>query len=337
VDVAGNETVSRAAFGVQEVDGPVISDMTPQGDGVADATPTIAAAYSDATDIDLSSVSLTLNGAVISDATVSESMVSYTPVTPLETGVTYTVKVSVKDAAGSASDAVWTFTLENVAPSVTDTTPSGVDETGMPVVSAKFSDDGTGINKASVKLMLDDKAVDASVTESAASYRPADVLKKGKHIAKLSVADLAGNITEHAWEFSIEEVAPSVTGVEPSGTISDDMPVLSASYSDAGTGIDLDSVALSLNGEVVRADIAAGQVSYGVAEALRTGVTYTVSVTVADKAGNVGSSSSTFRLESTAPNISNTSPTGTVQSVDVAVSANYSDAGSGVDQSTAVM
>ena len=163
VDAAGNESVSRASFDVQEVDGPVIADMTPTGDNIADATPTIAATITDASGIDLDSVAMTLNGAVVNDITVSQSMVSYTPTEPLKAGVTYTVKVAAKDAAGAASDVVWTFSLEEAAPSITDTTPSGVDESGMPVISAKFSDDGTGIDKSSVKLMLDKVAVNLSL------------------------------------------------------------------------------------------------------------------------------------------------------------------------------
>jgi len=337
LDIAGNETVTRAAFGVQEVDGPVISDMTPEGDGVADATPAIGAAYSDDSGIDLESVTLTLNGAVMEGITVGSSMVSYTPVNPLKAGVTYTVKVSVKDTAGTASETLWTFALETDSPVVVDTTPTGVDETGMAVVSAKFSDDGTGIDKSSVALMIDKKAVDAEVTASSVSYKPASVMAKGKHIAELTVADVAGNVAEQTWEFSVEETAPSITAVEPSGTINDDMPVLSAKYSDSGTGLNLSTVTLSLNGEVVEAAVTASQVSYGVQQPLRTGVTYTVSVTAVDKAGNEASASSTFKLESTAPSITNVSPTGTVQSVDVALSANYSDAGSGVDQKSAVM
>jgi hypothetical protein len=337
VDMAGNETVVRSIVGIMEVDGPVISDMTPEGEGIADATPTIAAAYSDPTGVDATSVTLTLNDAVITDATVGESMVSYTPTKPLKAGATYTVKVSVKDVTGVASEVLWTFALETDAPSITDAIPSGVDESGMPVVSAKFSDDGVGIDKASAKLMVDNKTVDAEVTGSSVTYRPADVMAKGLHVAELSVADVAGNVAEHTWEFSIEEDAPAISDLQPSGVINDDMPTLSAGYSDSGTGVDLSSVALSLNGEVVQANVTGSQVSFGVQEALKAGVTYTVSLTVADKAGNVATDSNTFRLENTAPNITNMAPTGTVQSVDVAISANYSDAGSGIDQTTAMM
>jgi hypothetical protein len=337
VDVAGNEVVKRADFGVQEVDAPVISDMTPQGDGVDDATPTIAASYNDPSGIDLSSVTLSLNGAVITDATVGASKVSYTPTKPLKAGVTYTVKVAVKDTAGTPSEAVWTFALETVAPSITDTMPTGVDQTGMPVISAKFMDDGVGVNKDSVILTLDGKAVEAEVTASAATYKPTSVLAKGKHVVELSVADVAGTIAKLSWEFSVEEVLPVITDILPAGAINEDMPVLSARYSDTGTGIDLSSVVLTLNGEVVNAAVTGASVSYGVQEPLKPGVTYTVTVRVADKAGNVASGSSKFNLEGTIPVISNAKPTGTVQSVDVAISASYSDAGAGIDQSSAMM
>jgi hypothetical protein len=337
IDQAGNETVTRGSFGVQEVDAPVISDMTPVGEGVTSATPAIGAAYSDVSGIDLSSVTMTLNGAVLTDLTIGESKVSYVPTSPLKAGITYTVKLSVKDKAGAKSEMTWTFAIETEAPAITDTTPTGVDQTGMPVISAKYSDAGTGINKDTAKLAVDSKLVEAEVTDKGISYKPASVMAKGKHVAMLSVADNAGNVAELSWDFSIEEDAPVITEVMPSGTINNDMPVLSAKYSDKGTGIDVSSVVVTLNGEVVPATVGEGQVSYVVKEALIPSVGYVVGISVADKAGNIATASSSFRLETTAPVISGMTPTGTVQSIDVAVSANYSDAGSGIDITTAMM
>jgi hypothetical protein len=339
VDAAGNRKVARGGFDVQETDGPAISDMTPQGGGVADAMPIIAASYSDPSGIDESSVTLTLNGAVIADATVGASKVSYKPTKPLKAGVEYTVKVSVKDAAGNSAEDSWQFALETDAPTITDMTPSGVDETGTPVISAKFDDAGVGVDTASVKLMLDGKVVEAEVGASSVSYTPPAVLKSGTHNVELALADIAGTAVtaNNTWSFTVEETPPTIIDVAPTGTINDDMPVLSAKYSDSGTGVDVGSVVLSLDGKIVEAARTDSQASYGVQEPLKAGVSYTVSVTVADKAGNVANSSRIFRLESTGPSISNTSPAGTVQSVDVAVSANYSDAGSGIDQSSALM
>ncbi len=341
VDQAGNETVTRGSFGVQEMNAPVIADeVAPVGDNVKTAYPTISASYSDETGIDLSSVVLTLNGAVLTDATIGPSKVSYTPTSPLKAGVVYTVRLSLKDVTGVASEKTWTFKLESDAPSVTDVTPPSatVDKTGMPVISAKFNDgDGTGINKDSVKLTVDKVAVDALVTDKSVSYKPSTVMSKGKHTAELTVADIAGNVKVQSWEFSIEEDAPVITDVLPAGDINTDMPVLSAKFSDAGVGVDLKSVTMTLNGEIVSATVGEGSVSFAVTEPLKPNVGYVVGIRVADKAGNVATASSNFKLETAKPVISGMLPTGTVNSVDVAVSANYSDTGSGIDVKSALM
>ena len=243
----------------------------------------------------------------------------------------------MKDSNGKVNDLVWTFALETDAPEITTTTPTEVDETGMPLISAKFADGGVGVDADSVRLVVDGVAVDAAVTGSSVSFKPADVMASGKHTAVLTVADVAGNVAELPWDFNIEDDKPTVSITEPAATISDDMPVLAATYSDSGTGIDLNSVKLSLNGEVRQAEVTPTQVSFGVTGPLRVGVIYTVSVTVADKAGNVGTASKTFRLESTQPTISGNSPTTTQNTVDVPIEANFSDSGSGIDPSTALM
>lgn len=337
-DYAGNETVTRGIFSVQEMDTPVISDFSPSGDNIKTAFPTISATYSDETGIDLRSVVLTLNGAVLTDATVTSSKVSYTPTSPLKAGIVYTVRLSLKDTTGTASEKTWTFKLEEVAPSVTDTTPTAVDNTGMPVISARFSDgDGTGIDKASVKLTIDETAVDALVTDTSVSYKSATVMAKGKHIAKLSVADVAGNVQVQSWEFSIEENLPVITDVLPAGDINTDMPVLSARFSDAGAGVNLKEVSMTLNGELVAATVGEANISFAVTEPLKPNVGYVVGVRVVDKAGNIATASSNFRLEATKPVINGNTPTGTINSVDVAVAANYSDAGIGIDVKSALM
>jgi hypothetical protein len=264
-------------------------------------------------------------------------MVSHTPVAPLEAGHEYTVKVSVTDVTGKVSVAEWKFALETDAPVITDTTPTDVDNTGRPTISARFSDAGVGIDIDSVVLTVDGDRVNATVIEGMASFKSANVMDGGTHTAKLVVADLAGTTAELSWEFTIEGTAPIITEVKPSGTINENRPVLSASYEDSGTGIDVSSVTLTLDGQVVRGTVTDSQVSFGVTSALRTGVTHTVSVSVADEAGNVATRSSTFQLETTPPNISSMAPTGTAQSIDVAISANYSDSGSGINQNTALM
>jgi hypothetical protein len=214
--------------------------------------------------------------------------------------------------------------------------PTDVSNTGRPLISAKFADDGVGVDAKSVALSVDGKSVNGEVAEGSVSYKPASIMDKGLHSAKLVVADVAGNVAEHSWEFNVEATAPTITDLRPSGTINENRPVLSASYEDSGTGIDVKSVKLSLDGKIVSATATDSLVSY-VTSALSTGVSHTVSVSVADMAGNVATESRTFRLETTAPRITGMAPTGTEQSVDVPIKADYSDTGSGIDQRTALM
>jgi uncharacterized UPF0146 family protein len=140
----------------------------------------------------------------------------------------------------------------------------------------------------------------------------------------------------------VEQTPPTISSVEPDGEINTATPTLSAAYSDGGTGIDVSSVVLSLNGQVLEAAAAtASRVSYNVLTPLELGVTYKVAVQVADKAGNIASADANFTLETTPPEITASKPTGTVSEEDAAkgvmVSSDLSDDGSGVDPDSVMM
>ena len=86
-------------------------------------TPIISASYSDSlSGIDVSSVVLKVDGTnVTSEATVTETGVSYTPTTALEDG-TRSVQLTVYDRAGNMAYRAWSFIVD-VDTSVPDTTP----------------------------------------------------------------------------------------------------------------------------------------------------------------------------------------------------------------------
>jgi hypothetical protein len=96
-----------------------------------------------------------------------------------------------------------------------------------------------------------------------------------------------------------------------------------------------------LNGQILPATVTETQVSYDILTPLEGGVTYKVTVQVADRAGNIASDSSSFSLETTPPEIAGTEPKGTVSEDEAAkgvmISANLSDDGSGVDADSVLM
>jgi hypothetical protein len=92
------------------------------------------------------------------------------------------------------------------APQITDLMPANgerITERGRAHIAAKLSDEGTGIDPASVRLRLAgrDVTADARVTEDEVHYR-AD-LDPGRYTAELTVRDKAGNTASKAWTFDV--------------------------------------------------------------------------------------------------------------------------------------
>lgn len=78
-----------------------------------------------------------------------------------------------------------------------------VDERGRTTLSARLSDDRSGIDTASVRLLVDglDVTRDARVTQDEVQYR--ERLGHGRHRAELLVRDRAGNAARNSWSFVV--------------------------------------------------------------------------------------------------------------------------------------
>lgn len=92
------------------------------------------------------------------------------------------------------------------APQISDLTPASgerVGERGRTEVSARLDDEGSGIDRDSVRLRLNGRDVssDLRVSEDEATYR-AD-LEPGRYTAELRVRDHAGNTTTKSWTFDV--------------------------------------------------------------------------------------------------------------------------------------
>ena len=92
---------------------PTISDLTPaDGATVNTATPTISATVTDASNIDESSIVMTLNGVKVAH-TYENGLVSYTP--DLSEGL-YTVTLDVSDTIDNLATTSWSFTVDTTSP-----------------------------------------------------------------------------------------------------------------------------------------------------------------------------------------------------------------------------
>ena len=101
-------------------------------------------------------------------------------------------------------------------PRVVDVTPNHdqhVGERGRTEVSARFRDDRSGVDVASVRLRIDGNDVtrQSRVTSSKVSFEAN--LRQGRHQAELVVRDRAGNVTRTAWNFVVDNDIRGNNGV----------------------------------------------------------------------------------------------------------------------------
>ena len=72
-----------------------------------------------------------------------------------------------------------------------------------PNISAVFEDQGSGLDRKEVRLLINGRDVtgDATVTRDFISYKPTEALPPGPQKVELKIADVAGNRTEARWTF----------------------------------------------------------------------------------------------------------------------------------------
>ncbi len=112
LDNDSQETSSSTfSFTIEDYNGPTISIVSPaDGSKITDRTPTIKATYSDTGGIDTSSVKLTFNDDVTSNAIITATTVTYVPSNPLSYS-THTVTLEVADNLGNTATKTWSFTI----------------------------------------------------------------------------------------------------------------------------------------------------------------------------------------------------------------------------------
>jgi hypothetical protein len=257
----------------------------------------------------------------------------------------HTVTWSATDLAGNHRDAFWTFdVVDDVAPSLSGAQPAdGASfELRRPAVSFQLSDAGSGVDPASLRVLLDgsDVAPFGSLTDGRFGYQPQADLGYGRHVVRVAVSDRSGNaMAPVQWSFDVVDLTAPVLGdVRPddgSGG-SDRTPSISFALDDAGgTGVDADSIVVTLDGADVTAGgaLVGGRFALTPAQPLSFG-SHTVVARAADVAGNVSSPLSwSFDVrDELAPVIANQLPLpGSTVAGAVTIGFDVSDLGTGVD------
>lgn len=166
----------------------------------------------------------------------------------------------------------------------------------QPVISASYADEavGSGINPASVRLLVDgnDVSAAASITAAAISYTPGTKLPDGSHAVSLSVADRAANVASRIWSFTTDTVPPLVTiGAPASGLLTRNSKVtVTGTVSEDVTAVTVNNIPAQVNGK-----------DWSLADYTLSEGANSITVQATDRAGNPGSATVDVTLDSTPP------------------------------------
>ncbi|MBI5444876.1 MAG: polymer-forming cytoskeletal protein, partial [Deltaproteobacteria bacterium] len=193
---------------------------------------------------------------------------------------------------------VLTVTVDLTSPVVTSRTPEGAAEGFQPTIAANYSDALSGIDVASVSLLLDGVPVSATASSTGVTFAPIQPLSSGMHTVVLVVSDRAANGAVSSWTFSLDQTPPSITVMPADGSSTTERkPTLSASYFDPmpGSGIDTASFHATLDGVAASFAVGPNAASCAPGEPLADGP-HVLTVTIADRGGNATTAHATFHV-----------------------------------------
>ena len=190
--------------------------------------------------------------------------ITFTPSISITPGP-YTARLTAIDKYDNEIVAEWQFTVELdvTPPSITATSPHGVIRSDKPLVTVSVSDDMSGVD--TIEIVVKDDSNNLRVNgvaqtrsdKTAATFTPTFSLKDGTYTVDVLATDMSGNKAASKWQFTVEldTIPPSVLTTRPSQEHTENRrPVISASYTDNLSGVDAESVKLSVDGAVVNPD-----------------------------------------------------------------------------------
>ena len=368
------------AFPLKEINldntGPMVEIQTPSEDHTVASLPTVHATYNDGegsgTDsngqevLSWATTELTagptvgiarihpeagdVDVAVDQDAIETDNgTLVYTRTDKLGGGA-YRVTVQVADILGNVGEASREFAIDGTPadttpPVITEAAPSGtISGESWVTISAVVNDAESKV--VSVKFGINDQPLRSIAPAQIADGRlqVADSFTAGTHTVKV-IAISEGGKREHSWTFTlvVDNVAPTITSITPTGTIRAGLPVISASANDASGVDDMDIVLMDSNGKEVKGgteddgeDDVEGitRLDFIPEEPLDEG-TYTIEVRATDTIGNSATAKGSFTIDfdTAAPVITMSAPQNEARLTErrPQISITYADAESGVD------
>ena len=304
---SGGTTTHTWTFTVElDTTPPVISAVAPQGI-VKVASPEISVAVGDEQS-DITSVAIGIDGRTAQAVELVDGRASRSAGNLSSGAHKATVTAT---SAGGTSTHTWTFTVEldTTPPVISEVAPQGIIKEASTTISVAVGDEQSRVTR--VTIAVDGAAARVAPLRDGRVSRVVSGLSSGTHNVTVS-ATSAGGTSTHTWRFTVEldTTPPVISAVSPQGIIREDSAEISAAIGDEQS--DITRVTIAVDGGAARvAPLRNGRVSR-----METGMesgTHTVTV-AATSGGGTSTHSWTFTvdLDTTPPEVSATSPHGTV-------------------------
>lgn len=326
-------TVADKAGNVADVSTSFLVDVTPPQASFASPAnnsfintpqPSVALNYSDAlSGVDPTSIHIfiqPLNGQeteITSLFTVGAGQASGTISTALADG-TYHLRAQVADKAGNVANVDSAFALDTVAPTYIIQTPAANAflNTATPAFVVTYQDDSSGVDPAKFVLRVDGvdrtNRLTANDTGASGTLEAGDALADGTHEVDVTVVDRAGNQAAVVPQsFLVDTTPPTIVFTTPTGVVytNNNQPPIAVNFSDTGSGIDVTTFHLTIDGIDHTAEFAvtATGATGSPAAALPDGL-HTIVATISDLAGNSSAATAPFTVDTVPPQITITQP-----------------------------
>jgi hypothetical protein len=299
-DAAGNPAHQAWSF-TTDITPPSLVITSPATATVGTVTPTLGFAYTDATSgVDPTSLRVLLDGTdVTATCQRGPGSAACTP-PPLRAGP-HGLAASVRDRAGNAASASLSFQIVLQPPSVAIIAPADLSyvATAQPPAQGTYSS-AAGIDPGSVNLKLDfvDVTAAAQVGATSLTFTPGVPLTEGSHLLQLMVKDTAGGVAFAASQFFVDLTPPTLAVTAPTGAVvaTKLRPEIALRYADSGSGIDLATLQVAVDGSVHPACNAGSDTAdCRLADDLPAGA-HTITASIRDVAGNRQTASASFNL-----------------------------------------
>ncbi|MEM7483436.1 MAG: hypothetical protein AAF481_19920, partial [Acidobacteriota bacterium] len=299
---------------------PVVTWTSPNaGELITSLRPVLAVTYSSTNgSVSQSTLAFSLGGAPLAvSCNASPFSANCTPTVDLPQGeITLTATVE-SDAGVPSAPAANTFTIDSEGPSITLDAPAdgAVLDTDLPQMLVSYSDAASGIDEGTLALVRTPSyGVQCLAGPTGATCDATTAVAEGPVEVSATIEDLAGNASTPATvAFTVDLGPPTLTIVEPAdgSVVRTREPEIRVTYADPGVGIDLASLAITLEGGAVAitCNPSANEANCLPDAPLAAGF-YTVDATVEDLAGKVATDAATFEVpdDLDAPVITLTAP-----------------------------